>query len=332
MNKRTNLPVSSLFAVVIVFCRFWIGCTDAGGSGEVVPPANQRARVSDEGRTIAFRAGSPGLQELTSVVVKKTNALVSVIAPARVVASISPATAVIDGRIILFESPEVTSLYSQYRQGRTNADRATKNLARTQDMFENRAATARDVTDAETEAANARSNLAEFEGKLRAVGFNPTELERARPGTVWLISDVTESQLRDVDKGEDVDIYFSSAPDKKVIGKAEAIGEVVDPVTRTVKVRVTTANPRGKLLPGMFARVDFGDPVGDVYVLPPSAIATVEGKDYVFVEVQPGEFHRREIVIQYSNADHIILQNGLEDGERVVTRGTMLLKGLSFGY
>jgi RND family efflux transporter MFP subunit len=199
-------------------------------------------------------------------------------------------------------------------------------------MFDNHAATAKDVTDAETDVANAQAALAEFEAKLRTAGFNPKELGHAKPGTVWLISDVTEAQMRDVEKGEDVDIEFSSMPGKKVVGKAESIGDVIDPVTRTVKVRVSTDNPRGKLLPGMFARVDFGDPVSDVVVLPPSAIATVEGHDLVFVEVAPGEFRRREVVILYSSADQIVLRNGVQDGERVVVGGTMLLKGLSFGY
>jgi cobalt-zinc-cadmium efflux system membrane fusion protein len=328
--------IVSVEKVIVVFlaCLLLIltGCTEKGAKEDADTRSHGRASVSEEGRTIVFPPGSPGLQEVASAVVNRKTAVVSVIAPARVVASIAPMMTAEREPIVLFESPDITSLYSQYRQGKTNVERTAKNLTRTKDMFENHAATGKDVTDAETDAANARASFAEFEGKLRAAGFNPAELANAKPGTVWLIADVTETQLHDVDKGEDVDIFFSSFPDKKVIGKAEAVGEVVDPATRTVKVRVTAPNHQGKLLPGMFARVDFGDPVPDVFVLPPSAIATVEGKDYVFVESAPGEYHRRQVVIRYSSADQVVLSTGLQDGERIVTTGTMLLKGLSFGY
>jgi cobalt-zinc-cadmium efflux system membrane fusion protein len=308
------------------------GCTDRSGAGDPASRIEERASVSDEGRTIIFPAHSPGLRQIATTVVKRGTALVSVVAPARVVASISQPPYGGTDKMILFESADVTSLYSQYRQSRTNLDRATKNLTRVRDMFENHAATAKDVTDAETDAANARSSFAEFEGKLRTAGFSPPELENAKAGSIWLISDVTETQLHDVDKGEDVDITFSAFPGRKLNGKAEAVGEVVDPVTRTVRVRVSAPNLEGKVLPGMFARVDFGDPVSNVFALLPSAIATVEGKDYVFVESQPGEFHRREVLIQYSSADQIVLRTGIENGEHVVTSGTILLKGLSFGY
>jgi membrane fusion protein, heavy metal efflux system len=332
MRPQTIVPGSAFVLVPLLLLLFGGGCTERHATGDPGARTSQRAKVSDEGTLMVFPAGSPGLLQLTTTVAKKGIALVSVIAPARVVASIAPMTTGSNERVILFESPEVTSLYSQYRQGKTNMERTAKNLARVKDMFENQAATGKDVTDAETEASNARANLAEFDGKLRAVGFNPRELENARPGTVWMISDVTETQLHDVEKGEDVDIFFSSFPEKKFIGKAESVGEVVDPVTRTVKVRVTTPNPQGRFLPGMFARIDFGDPVHDVYVLPPSAVATVEGNDYLFVEMAPGQFRRRQVVIRYASADQIVLQTGLEDGEHVVTAGTMLLKGLSFGH
>ncbi len=292
---------------------------------------SRRAAVSDDGMNITFPQGSPGLQLIKSSLIERGSVTIPVIAPARVVASV----AVVDsgtGKIVLFESPDVTSLYSQYQQSRVNAERTSKNLTRVKEMFENQGATAKDVTDAETDAANARATIAEYEGKMRAAGFNPAEFDRVPPGTVWLISDVTENQLRDVDKGEEVDVTFDAFPIRKFVGRAEAVGEVVDPTTRTVKVRVSMRNPGGKLLPGMFARVDFGDPINGVIVLPASAVVTVEGKDYVFVETAPGQFTRRGVIVLNSSSTQAVIQNGLEAGEHVVISGVMLLKGLSFGY
>lgn len=321
-----NLP-ATIFASALLFC--FAGCADSSSKDN--SPISKKAVVIDDGRTIAFPLGSPGLQQLTTSVVKKGTALISAIAPARIVASILPST---DGKdkVILFESADVTSLYSQYRQSTANADRTARNLARVKEMFDNQGATAKDLNEAEADAATARASMAEMEGKLKAIGFNPSELASAKAGTVWLICDVPENQLHEVQQGEDVDIRFSSFPDKKYIGKEEAMGAIVDPVTRTVKVRVSLKNPRGQFLPGMFAQVDFGDPQSGVILLPLSAVVTVEGKDYAFVESLPGEFHRRQLTLTNSSEKQTIVLNGLEDGDQVVTGGAMLLKGLSFGY
>jgi membrane fusion protein, heavy metal efflux system len=307
------------------------GCDGNGGSSGHREPPLQRAIVEKNGTRIQFPIDNPGLRQIHTLAAEKRTATIPVISPARVVASIAAGLAS-DGPLILFDSPEVTSLYSAYRQSRANAERTSKNLQRVKDMLQNQAATAKDLNDAETDAATARATKSETESKLRALGFNPLDLEKVRSGTAWLISDVPESQLHEVQKGEEVDIVFSSYPDTKIIGHAEAIGEVVDPVTRTVKVRVSTANPRGKFLPGMFASVDFGDPIDGVFILPNAAVVTVEGSDYVFVQVDKGVFERRQITLGTSGKSEVVVLKGLEHGSDVVVEGAMLLKGLSFGY
>lgn len=291
----------------------------------------KRPIVSDDGTTITFPPGSAGLDQIGVTEAREGTVLIPVIAPARVVATISPAISS-PGEIIIFESPDVTTLYSQYRQSRSNVDLTSKNLARVREMFENQGATSRDINQAETDAANARSSMVEMEGRLRALGFNPAELESVKTQTAWLISDVPETELHEVQKGEDVDIVFSAFPDKKRIGKEAAIGDIVDPVTRTVKVRVTLPNPGGTLIPGMFARVDFGDPQDGVILLPLTAIVTVDATDYAFVQTGKGEFNRRKVTISNANGINTVVLKGISGGEKVVTNGAMLLKGLSFGY
>jgi multidrug efflux pump subunit AcrA (membrane-fusion protein) len=287
--------------------------------------------VTENGSRIVFPALSPGLARITAQVVHAGSATIPVIAPAHVVASISAGLST-GGRIVLFDSPDVTSLYSQYSQSRSNIDRTTKNLDRVKEMFSNQAANAKDLNEAEAESANARTTIAECEAKLRGLGFNPVELNGVPPGTIWLICDVLESQLHEVQQGEDVPIVFSAFPDHVVHGRADAIGEVVDPVTRTIKVRVSATNPHGRILPGMFARVDFGDPVGNVVVLPLTAVVTVEGQDYAFVQDSDRTYSRRPITLASSGATAAVVKRGIADGDRIVTGGTMLLKGLSFGY
>jgi len=336
--KRTMHPLrrSVHLAAVLVMTlglATWAltGCHQSIDADEPPMRDPNRIAVSHDGDTITISQDSPGLKQVSAVVANVGTCVIPVVAPARVVASILSG-GMQEGRVLLFESADVTALYSQYRQSKANVDRATKNLARVRDMYTNQAATAKDLTEAETDAATARASMAEFENKLRGLGLAPAELGTATPGTVWLISDVTEEQLHEVQKGERVNIAFQAFPGAPVSGRAEAIGDVVDPATRTVKVRITAPNPKGRILPGMFARVDFGDPTSGVVPLPASAVVTVEGKDYVFVESSPGEFQRRRVLLVSSDANRVIVGKGLDNGERVVTSGAMLLKGLSFGY
>ncbi len=340
MNKNIQLPVDNQDTMRFpraVLCLALVGmlagltaCTESS-SGRNAPPPRLKGTVSDGGNVISFPPGSPALAQLNTSVVKKGTALISVFAPARVVASISVSKTNL-GRVVLFDAADVTSLYSQYRQARAMARLSADNLSRVKDMYNNQGATAKDVSQAISDDANARASLAETEARLRALGFDPTELESASSNRVWLMADVPEDELHEVQKGEEVDVFFDSFPDTKFSGRADAVGEILDPATRSVKVRVTLSNSGGRFLPGMYARVDFGDPTSGVVILPLSAVVTVDSRDFVFVQTGPGEYHRRPITIAKSGENEVVVLKGLEDGETVVTAGAMLLKGLSFGF
>ncbi len=331
--KASQMIVTVLGLSIVVSTGCFVGCRNSGESmNESDSTVYSRATASEDGKTITFPAHSVGLQQIKTMVIHKGTVLIPVIAPARVVAIISPSMQDSSQKLILFESQEITSLYSQYRQSQTNLERARKNYSRTREMYDNHGATAKELNEAETDVATAQASFEESQGKLRAAGYAPEELERAPVRTAWLISDVPESQLNEVQQGEEVDIYFSAFPEKKYTGHALSIGDVVDPVTRSVKVRVTIPNPNRRFLPGMFARIDFGDPKSGIILLPASAVVRVEGKDFVFVATAPGKFERREVVLENTNSDQLIVKSQLSSGEEVVVAGAMLLKGLSFGY
>nr|WP_228005200.1 efflux RND transporter periplasmic adaptor subunit [Leptospira borgpetersenii] len=221
--------------------------------------------VTEAGAKIEFPKDHPGLARLVYQKIRKGNADFSVMASARVIASIN--TSVNSGKkLILFDSGETTHLYSEYKRTRVVASKAFKDLTRVRDMYVNQAATRRDVAEAES--------------KLRTIGFNPKELDSVSGTSYWIICDVPESQLSEVENGEEVKIQFPSFPGKIFLGKAE----VIDPVLRTVKVRVTLKNTKEKILPGMFARVDFGDPRSSILAIPNRAIVTVDEKNYVFLK------------------------------------------------
>ncbi|PKA04737.1 efflux RND transporter periplasmic adaptor subunit, partial [Leptospira ellisii] len=275
---------------------------------------------------------SPGLEIIKSKEIGKDGEFINVEAPARLIASTSPSVSGGE-RIILFESAELNDLYVGYVHSRNSLNRSVKNNERIKDMFKHRVATEKDLVEAETQMNNDDAELAEYEGKLRAVGLNPAQLGRSGAQSAWIISDVPESQLSKLKKGKKVKVRFSSFPNEEWNGTAEALGDNVDPMTRTVKVRIVINNVGYKLKPGMFASVKFPeDTSGDTVVVPFNSIVTVEGQNYVFLEESPREFVRREVVLGISSLDRVNVIEGLSKGDRVVVQGSILLKGLSFGF
>ncbi len=328
----TKIKLLSITILLFLSAQFiFSGCTNSDGKDKGSFLTSQKPTVSSDGNTITFQKNSPGLNDFQSILVKKSSAVISVMAPGRIVAAISSASSSL-GKIVLFDSPDITSLYSQYQQNKANYDLALKNLKRTKEMFSNQAVTEKDLNQAENDAATARVSMVEMENRLRAVGFNPAEIESISSNSAWVMADVPEMQLHEIKKGEKVNITFDAYPDQKFIGHADAIGDILDPSTRTVKVRVVIPNKGGKLLPGMFAQIDFGNPVSSAFILPLSTVVTVEGNNYVFVQTSQNVFERRLVTIANSDPEKMIVLSGIHDGEKVVTSGAMLLKGLSFGY
>ncbi|WP_167884192.1 efflux RND transporter periplasmic adaptor subunit [Leptospira idonii] len=297
-----------------------------------VPHPPEKAVVHDNGERIEFKPNSPGLEIVKASVIGGGGEFVNLEAPARLIASTSPSVSG-GSRIILFESAELNDLYVGYVHAKNKVYRSRKNLSRIQDMFKHRVATEKDLVESETDVGNDAAELAEFEGKLRAVGLNPSELATAGNKKAWIISDVPESQISNLKRGKRVTVKFSSFPDEIWEGQAEAIGDNVDPYTRTAKVRIEIINKDYRLKPGMFGVVKFPEETADnTVILPFNSIVTVEGKNYVFVEHEPLNFVRKEVVLGVSTKDVVNIIDGVKQGDRVVIQGSILLKGLSFGF
>ncbi len=104
------------------------GCSKNSDATERKDPGNPV--VSENGIRINFPADNPGLQRIKTTTINKGRAMISVFAPARIVATISNAVSSKE-KIVLFESSDVASLYSAYKQANSNVALSSKNLERT---------------------------------------------------------------------------------------------------------------------------------------------------------------------------------------------------------
>lgn len=267
--------------------------------------------------------------------------------PARVVATVMASSENPSQNLILFDNPDLTSNYALLLQHLANIKQfedvlikqRTIELERVLDLQKHGAATGRDVLEAQTALAliktnliNEKTSMLEHETMLKLGGFSTSSLRRAKPNTVWVISEIADNQISKVRSGEQCKITFSSYPNEIFIGRIEDIGDVVDNVTRLLKLRIGIVNPDRRLKAGMFGSTKFGLREGKFLTVPLDALVTVQGKSYVFVRKSPLTFERRAVNTGQQAGSRIIVFDGIAENEEVVVKGTMQLKGLSFGY
>jgi len=143
--------------------------------------------------------------------------------------------------------------------------------------------------------------------------------------SVWFTANVPEDAVSFVARGQRVGVTLPAYPGEVFHGKVAFVSTVLDPDTRSDKVRVAFDNRQGKFKPNMFANVTFAVPQGRRIFVPNSALLMNNDRVTVFVEVAPWTFVRRSVDIGYSEGDKTLVREGLNVGERVIAKGGVLL-------
>jgi len=124
----------------------------------------------------------------------------------------------------------------------------------------------------------------------------------------------------------DVEAVFAAYPNETFRGKVRSIGDLLDPDTRAIKVRVIVPNPEGRLRVGMFASVTFIGFTEAAVVVPSSSIVQIGEGTFVFEQVQPWVLQAREVALGPQHGDRTVLTRGLKSGASVVAKGGVLLQ------
>ena len=145
--------------------------------------------------------------------------------------------------------------------------------------------------------------------------------------TVWIQADVYEKDLGKVRAPVDVAIKADAYPDRVFTGRLTYVSDVIDPATRTAKVRCVVANPDDALKLDMFVKVAI--PTNDrraAVVVPVAAVQTVDEQHIVFVKQSTTRFERRIVQTGTVAGDLVELTSGVRAGESVVGPGSFYLK------
>ena len=142
---------------------------------------------------------------------------------------------------------------------------------------------------------------------------------------VWIDANVFEKDLERVRRGQEVKVSVPAFPESTFSGRVILINSVVDPETRSVKVRTEVPNPDGRLKPDMFANVQIITDLHRASIsIPQSAVLNDGGKTVVFVAEGSG-YKKRVVIAGIQSSDRIEIRDGLNAGDKVVVKGNYLL-------
>jgi Cu(I)/Ag(I) efflux system membrane fusion protein len=149
--------------------------------------------------------------------------------------------------------------------------------------------------------------------------------EIANLDRVWILADVYESDLQSVRTGTTAAITLSYLPGRTFTGRVTFIDPMVDPMTRTIKVRIEIDNRDGALKPDMFADVVLQEPARTAVTVPESAVLATGERSIVFVVKPDGTFDPREVETGTKSDAFIEIRRGVNAGEKVVTQANFLI-------
>jgi RND family efflux transporter MFP subunit len=144
---------------------------------------------------------------------------------------------------------------------------------------------------------------------------------------LWLTVNVPQRDLSLVRRGSRVHFVPDSDPGRTYDASITFVSNALDPVTRTATARAVLPNPGNALrvLTSGHAQVVTSDGTPTV-VLPSRALVTHGTDTVVFIELTPGRFVRRVVVVRDDDGTTATIASGLSAGERVVVNGSLQLE------
>lgn len=256
--------------------------------------------------------------------------------------------------LAVLQSMEVAGMSNDLSLAEANVAMTKKNLETTRDLYQGNLATEREYTNAQVDYNKALSELnrakqvaaitggrnAAYELKAPLNGYvierNITGNSEVRSdnnnplfvvadlSTVWIIANVYESDIDRIHTGDAVEVTTLASPTTPYEGRIDKIYNVLDPATRTMKVRISMANPGTELKPEMFVTVKVNaQPAARLFTIPSQAIVLDNSKNFVVVKDTTG-LHIKEIRLIKRVDDKAYIQ-GLVEGEQVVTNSQVFI-------
>lgn len=265
----------------------------------------------------------------------------------------------------LFEvsSPDYFEAQKDYFDSKQEYKQASLNLKRQADLLANGVGVRQEYEEAETENSMAKAAFDNATAAIKIYNVQPTSLVLGQPlivrspiegevlennivlgqyinddadpvikiaalNKIWIVGKVKEKDIQHLTKLNKVQIELSAYPGEPIEGSIYHVNEIVDEETRSIDVLIEVNNNDRKLKPGMYVNVRFIDQPEKVILVPSRAVLQGEDDSFVFVEVAPNEYIRKNVVIGGVSGNQTVILSGLEKGDKIVSEGGIYLPQL----
>lgn len=259
--------------------------------------------------------------------------------------------------LAVIRSSEVAQFESELIDARSDVRLAEKNLQVQQDMHATKLVSERDLVQAQQDLAKAQAQLRRIEETFSIYHFqqgseyvvkapmsgyiidkrinrdvvlpagqNERIFSIAQLDEVWVLAEVYESDIARMKEGLTASITTLSYPEKVFPGTVDKIFNILDPRTRTMRIRIKLANPDILLKPEMVARVRLAyQDSKELPAIPSSAIIRDNGKQYVMVFTDRFNIATRIVEPERTTGSTTWINSGLKPDEIVISNGQLFI-------
>jgi membrane fusion protein, heavy metal efflux system len=257
----------------------------------------------------------------------------------------------------IIKSGEVADFERELIDAQSDLLVAQKNLRVAQDLYESKLAAEKDVLTAKNEVSKTEAELArlkeifsiygidkkaEYQVKAPISGFviekkvnRDMQLRSDKADNiftiadiydVWVNANVNESDISKIQEHMLADIKTLSYPDSVFKGHVDRIYNILDPLTKTMKVRIRLSNANYMLKPEMNAQVTLKyNEGGKMIAVPSSAVIFDKSKSYVMVFHDKYTIETRVVEVYKQVDDITYIKSGLKDGEQIISKNQLLI-------
>ncbi|MDP3701162.1 MAG: efflux RND transporter periplasmic adaptor subunit [Hylemonella sp.] len=264
--------------------------------------------------------------------------------------------------LAVLASPDFGQAQSDTARAEADARLATQALQRQRELFDAGIVARKELEQAEAEQQRTRAEVDRAQARTRLYGgsssinqqlvlsaslagivvernLNPGQELRPEfsgpgvpalfvvtdPASLWLQIDARETEIGVARPGQRFKLRVPALPGQEFEGRIVTSSDFIDPLTRTIKIRASVANPKRLLKAEMLATAVFERRFEQGLVVPASAVLLQGSQHRVFVQTQPGTFEPRRVELSYEGAREVVITSGLQAGEQVVTDNALLL-------
>ncbi|MBX3165547.1 MAG: efflux RND transporter periplasmic adaptor subunit [Bacteroidetes bacterium] len=254
-------------------------------------------------------------------------------------------------------SSEVADFQRQLLNAKSDVALAEKNLQVAKDLFAGKLNSEKDVMASEKELEKANAELhrikevyaiyhlnegSEYRITAPIAGFiinkDITQNEELRSDRteevfsiaqiteVWVLANVSESNISKVALGYEADVQTLSYPDKIFKGKVDKIFNVIDPTTKAMKILVRINNPDLLLKPEMNATVNLKFSENKKMIaVPSSSVIFDKSKNWVMVYKSKSHIETRMVEVYHQLGATTYISSGLDENDQVISKNGLLI-------